>query len=420
MRASWPQCKLKGDMRVLFLLVMLAGAAWCGEVRGRVVDGTTKEPLARVMVEAGSVKAETDAQGRFVINTEAAELLVSTVGYPSGAHACGGGDKRIELFPQTLRRKESVTVEAGAFGAEAPLGVALEGNELKNLASVLADDPLRAAQSLPGVDVERRFQRAVDGARRGLRPGGALLRRNSASPTVQHGAGRGYERVDDGTERRSAGWDEPVCFGAAAAVQRPDGGGARHANARRGQAADSRAADGQRVERGSDGGGSVGQAGLVDRVGAAELPAIHHSAHERRSVAGVRVHGWAGATELRTDAEEQRDPRGVCRTFGSEPGYVHSEGRSQHADLQRLQRGSGVGELAGDAERVVAGDEPRGILERTVHEQQQGFESAGGRRISGMDLERRRVVGRPFCRTTRIRRAPCVVCATTVSFIATC
>jgi hypothetical protein len=121
-------------------------------VSGVVRDGITRELLARVRVECGGVHAETDAQGRFSLTCAEGPLVVATVGYRAvRMDPLPVGDVEIALFPATLRgTTESVTVEAGAFGREAPLAVSLEGVELKNLASVLADDPLRATHTLPG------------------------------------------------------------------------------------------------------------------------------------------------------------------------------------------------------------------------------------------------------------------------------
>ena len=70
----------------------------------------------------------------------------------------------------------TVEVNAGPFGApriDSPSEISLSGNDAKNLASVLADDPLRAVQALPGItsddDFNSRFSlRAADYSRIGL------------------------------------------------------------------------------------------------------------------------------------------------------------------------------------------------------------------------------------------------------------
>jgi len=131
---------------MLVVVMAVALADW----HGRVVDGMTKEPLARVAVECGAEKTQTDGQGRFQIHCDEPTLRIGTVGYRPLKFTPEGDELEIELFPETFRRQESVTVEAGPYARDAPLAVSLLGNELKNLGSVLADDPLRSAQALPG------------------------------------------------------------------------------------------------------------------------------------------------------------------------------------------------------------------------------------------------------------------------------
>jgi hypothetical protein len=58
----------------------------------------------------------------------------------------------IALAPEVLR--QTIEVKAGPFGTaqqDSPSVLSLRGDEAKNLGSVLADDPLRAVQGLPGV-----------------------------------------------------------------------------------------------------------------------------------------------------------------------------------------------------------------------------------------------------------------------------
>jgi len=122
--------------------------------------------MAEVRSEAAS--ARTDAQGRFTIQLgEPARLRATLVGYrPVAVDAQPGVEIEIALQPDTLRRSDSVSVSAGPFSGEQEVSVALAGNELRNLASVLADDPLRAVQSMPGVagNDDFRAQFSVRGA----------------------------------------------------------------------------------------------------------------------------------------------------------------------------------------------------------------------------------------------------------------
>jgi len=162
-------------------------------VRGSVVDARGGEALSNVAVQlvGGAYRATSDASGRFAIaSVDAGDyvLNVSTVGYrlvtkPFHLDAGETKDFDIVLSPDTFRQTDTVDVSAGPFDAarqDGPSTLELSGNDAKNLASVLADDPLRAVQSLPGVtsnnDYDARFSlRGADYSRIGLYFDGILL-----------------------------------------------------------------------------------------------------------------------------------------------------------------------------------------------------------------------------------------------------
>jgi hypothetical protein len=85
-------------------------------------------------------------------------LNVSTVGYhllKRSFHLDAGETKDFEviLSPETFHPTDSVEVQASPFEPsrqDSPSTLVLGGNDAKNLASVLADDPLRSVQGLPG------------------------------------------------------------------------------------------------------------------------------------------------------------------------------------------------------------------------------------------------------------------------------
>ncbi|MEK7407575.1 MAG: TonB-dependent receptor [Acidobacteriota bacterium] len=158
----------------ILCLAWLTLAQEPGQIRGLVVDAQSGEPLARVRVQlaATSSQATTDAKGNFALGGLQAgdyTLVVSTVGYrllKKSFTLAAGETKEFEviLSPDTFRHTDSVEVRASPFEtarADSPSELTLEGNEAKNLASVLADDPLRAVQGMPGVssndDFESRF-----------------------------------------------------------------------------------------------------------------------------------------------------------------------------------------------------------------------------------------------------------------------
>ena len=152
----------------LTLLWMLAPAQ---EIRGRVFDAATGEQLSRVRIQlsGGAWEGQTDGEGRFA----SARLLpgeytlqISTVGYLPLKQSFTVAEGEIKNFDvalttEVLRRTESVEVTAGPFAAEAPMAVSLAGTELRNLGTVLADDPLRAVHGLPGVTSSDDFRSEI-------------------------------------------------------------------------------------------------------------------------------------------------------------------------------------------------------------------------------------------------------------------
>jgi hypothetical protein len=128
-----------------------------------VVDARTGEPLAGVQVRIdGDARAfVTDRDGRFRID-DAPEgpqtLSVSMVGYAMARRdvvvaSTPGVALLVPLVQGTGAFTEHVTVTGarGAAGEAVPALRTLESRDMQDLGTVLADDPLRAAQALPGV-----------------------------------------------------------------------------------------------------------------------------------------------------------------------------------------------------------------------------------------------------------------------------
>jgi len=132
---------------------------------GAVVDGRTGAPLEKVLVvvEDTGQSAQTGADGRFAIPGVVAgphHLYVSVVGYALLRREVTIGpdpssrDVLLRLPEGTTAYSETVTVTPDAFRATAdavPSSAILGSADLMNLRGVLADDPLRAVQVLPGV-----------------------------------------------------------------------------------------------------------------------------------------------------------------------------------------------------------------------------------------------------------------------------
>jgi len=117
-------------------------------------------PLEQVLVtvEDAGKSTLTDARGRFTIDGLSSgthRLYVSVVGYALYRQdVVTGADLVIRLSEGTTAYNETLTVTPDAFRAPpdlVPSASVVGSAELLNLRGVLADDPLRAVQVLPGV-----------------------------------------------------------------------------------------------------------------------------------------------------------------------------------------------------------------------------------------------------------------------------
>jgi hypothetical protein len=146
------------------LLASLVTAQAPGAIRGRVVDAGTGVGLPRVLVqvEPDGPATQSDADGAFAIDgvpSGPQRLFVSVVGYilvrrELTVAAGSVVELTIPLSEGTGTYTETVTVVADRFRAAEPAVVAqqtLGSADIQNLRGVLADDPLRAVQVLPGV-----------------------------------------------------------------------------------------------------------------------------------------------------------------------------------------------------------------------------------------------------------------------------
>ncbi len=180
-----------------FLFVVTASAQTAtgsATVAGSVIDARGGEALADVAVQllisgakpgnSNGPRTVSDSAGHFFLDGLGPGeyvLSVSTVGYhvvKQGFSLADGEAREFEvvLSPDNLARTDTVDVTAGPFEPtrdDSPSTLVLSGTDVANLASVLADDPLRAVQSLPGVtsnnDFDARFSvRGADYSRVGL------------------------------------------------------------------------------------------------------------------------------------------------------------------------------------------------------------------------------------------------------------
>lgn len=149
---------------LLPLLPFLACLAAAGEpdapvlLRGRVVDARTARPVsgASIRPQPEGTPATSDADGRFAVEVRsgaASRLLVTARGYaPASVPTEAASPLEVRLEPLPGVREELEVTAAGPAPLPAlPLARAYSGEELQELSSVLASDPLRSAQALPGL-----------------------------------------------------------------------------------------------------------------------------------------------------------------------------------------------------------------------------------------------------------------------------
>ena len=136
-----------------------------GTVQGMVLDAGTGTPLSRVLVAdvtagEGGPSAVTGGDGRFEMAVLAGvrRLRASVVGYSVAERAVTVvAGKVVEMtipLAGGTGYSEAVTVTADRFRSAdpgAPAQQVLGSADIQNLRGVLADDPLRAVQVLPGV-----------------------------------------------------------------------------------------------------------------------------------------------------------------------------------------------------------------------------------------------------------------------------
>ncbi len=159
------------DVLARFVLMMALSAEAAagqaqrtGAIGGRVVDARTGTGLARVLVqvEEGGPAAQTDEKGAFLLSAVAPgqrRLFVSVVGYTlvrRDVEVAPGAATTltIPLSEGTGTYTETVTVASDRFRPSEPAVASqqtLGSADVQSLRGVLADDPLRAVQVLPGV-----------------------------------------------------------------------------------------------------------------------------------------------------------------------------------------------------------------------------------------------------------------------------
>jgi outer membrane receptor protein involved in Fe transport len=162
--------KLKFVASALFLLLQFVSAAAqdkqspAARLSGRVVDARTGEPIGKVKVIVSGTDKETttDDKGAFAFEGLSAgkiDLYITTVTFglvktTIVLKAGDNSDVQIALNEDAAALTEKVTVTAAPFEStdSSVNQQTLNKRELQQLSSVLLNDPIRAAQALPGVN----------------------------------------------------------------------------------------------------------------------------------------------------------------------------------------------------------------------------------------------------------------------------
>jgi hypothetical protein len=132
-------------------------------LRGRVVDANSGEPMAnvRVVAKLPDKATITDANGAFTLELPPGpqELYITTVTYGLVKKTINvgtgiSGDVEIALNEDAAALTETVTVASDPFESTRTTSTfeqTLNKRELQATSSILLSDPIRAAQTLPGV-----------------------------------------------------------------------------------------------------------------------------------------------------------------------------------------------------------------------------------------------------------------------------
>jgi CarboxypepD_reg-like domain len=147
------------------LLLAYCLAVQAAEIKGKVTNAAGGEALGRIHVSVQELKLETTtrADGTFSLEklpSGTFTLQLSAVGYRlmnvavTISNENETQDLALVMVPDNFRRTETVEVRADVFQAEdspAVLEQNLTSSEIREASTVLADDPFRAVQALPGV-----------------------------------------------------------------------------------------------------------------------------------------------------------------------------------------------------------------------------------------------------------------------------
>ncbi|HUC75584.1 MAG TPA: TonB-dependent receptor [Vicinamibacterales bacterium] len=163
MKDRW-LCSVLLPLALIFALAPSAIALDGSQLAGTVSDASSGERLARVRIRIDGTSRETvtNDRGEFTFDDVAPgehTLIAETVGYRLDREQVLVSTRQtttvaIALTGDTVRLSEDVTVKADPFVSVvpgSPSQIRIGAAEIRNLSSVLLDDPMRSMSTLPGV-----------------------------------------------------------------------------------------------------------------------------------------------------------------------------------------------------------------------------------------------------------------------------
>lgn len=155
------------------MILLLLGVAAAADLRGKIAEFGSGDPITTAEVRVGEQIVQTDARGRFILSDiTSAEPLTITVAAPdyliwSGEHT---GGKRLAVYLKSAPAPLEVVVES--LRPSPDLTRHTVDSEMVRDTPGNYDDAVRLVQGLPGVAVQREFSpSAGDLAIRGSTPG---------------------------------------------------------------------------------------------------------------------------------------------------------------------------------------------------------------------------------------------------------
>jgi hypothetical protein len=152
-------------MVAVVLVLALPLAAFSAEIKGKVTSAVRGEALGQIEVSVLELKIETTTApdgtftlqnlppGNYVLRLNAVGFRLVTIPFVL-ATTDDTKEFSLVMVPDNLRRTDVVDVKADVFQSGDSLAVVeenLTSSEIRQASTVLADDPFRAIQSLPGV-----------------------------------------------------------------------------------------------------------------------------------------------------------------------------------------------------------------------------------------------------------------------------